>query len=214
MPAHAEATVSFRFAFDTAELVIGPSQVANIPIYLEEVRTDGSSSLLVAEQGLAGFGIRASFDVAGDQFSFTSASVNELSFYGPSDPLFGPVISVGSNAVTMIGFATGPGVTGSEVSPQVRRLLLGSLSVRGGSTEGQTARIILGDRSSLTEDNVLWESFDTIDADLSTDDRSSDSQPFSRRTRGSAWMLELEPSHASSAMRFLLNPKTCMRAAT
>jgi hypothetical protein len=170
MPAHAEATVSFRFAFDTAELVIGPSQVANIPIYLEEVRTDGSSSLLVAEQGLAGFGIRASFDVAGDQFSFTSASVNELSFYGPSDPLFGPVISVGSNAVTMIGFATGPGVTGSEVSPQVRRLLLGSLSVRGGSTEGQTARIILGDRSSLTEDNVLWESFDTIDADLSTDE--------------------------------------------
>lgn len=136
LTAAAQASVEYAYVTDQSTYVTTPGDTVTVDVYIQETVTGGSSSTLVAEDGLFG---------AGAQIATTatpgSAEITSLTLNTGSDP-FTQFFDNGGNtalgaASTVLDLTASLADTdapqGPEISPGIRRILLGTLIITAGT---------------------------------------------------------------------------------
>jgi len=162
--------VTYRYALDRGGYEALPNGDVTLRVYLEEVTTGGTTSLLVSENGLSSAAFKIErLTPAPSQPSriidATSIATNTTDFAPVGDPIFGPAITVAatSDNATVLVFANAGGVTGTAVSPGVRRIWIANVTLRAGTIAGQTSSFRISDYDDAGDDTITWNSFLVLD---------------------------------------------------
>ena len=169
--AHADPTYSYFYVAGQASYTAAPNATLTVPLYLEEVSTD-SSSLLGSEGGLSAAGVSVAVSGAGPtQITGIAGNVGT-----PPAGFDGTPVTTASTSTTasLLENTDITATTGVAAGPQangVSLLLLGSLTVRTGSTTGQTTFVV--SPYSSTSGNTFT-NLDAYDLDNSSDPSNPD----------------------------------------
>lgn len=151
----ARAAVVLEFVTPATSYSLQPSATTTIPIFLRETLTDGSTSILVAENSL--FSALARVIRSGVEPSnpaTVTAALGDVGFNGFDDSEI-----QNSGALALIGgsrrFSTPPGPPIITDSTTVRRVAIGTIDIQAGSVGGQTTTFTLGDRPSFGDTLTL-----------------------------------------------------------
>jgi hypothetical protein len=161
--------VSFSFVWGQDVVSVEPLAKIAVPLYLREVVTGGSASLLLSENGLGSAGVSVTrqpmLPSSPARIAPNGVGVNTVDFFDSSDPVFGPEIFISGSGDLgrFLVFTRNAGVTGEVVSPGVRQVLLGTIEFIGGSVDGQTTVFTAGDYEAFSSDTVTWQNFLTLD---------------------------------------------------
>lgn len=137
----ASGAVIYTYVADVSNVTLSPGQVSSISLYLVETTTGGSTSALVSEEGLFGSYVDVTYlpgvpSLASPSF-ISGLSPNTTDFNDPSSPesSLSPAFAY-LRQITDVLAPSGP--TGTEISPGVRQVYLGSVTVTGGTSGGVT----------------------------------------------------------------------------
>ena len=154
----ARADVLYSFVTDQAAYDVAADGTVSVDVYLQETLTGGSSSELVAQNGLF------SFDVAVDVMSapidpaaVTASAVN-ADFNGEVNNV-PPMIVIANRD---FGFSEPDGVQPTMIDATTYRVLLATFTIEGGSLLGETTSFSVADyENPLTqgadENTLYWD---------------------------------------------------------
>jgi hypothetical protein len=135
-----------------------------MPIYLAELATDPDASLLVSKTGLAcaGFLIQRTGTSLSRPVVIAGLADEPVQFNDPG----GPTITVGNEVASLFEMrdtGSSGGAMADETFPGsgIRRVLLGNVTLRPGSTKGEVTTFQVS-RSALDTTNT-WTSFTSLD---------------------------------------------------
>lgn len=153
--AHAE--LIYRYVFDRPVYTVAPGETVLVNTFLQETVTGGDTSRLATE-GLIGAGVRVRFDIPPAPGS--PAQVLNLSDILPNTADFDDAIfqftdlAPGSLAeLTEVVDLASPPVLGTELTPGIFRVFLGSFRFTAGSALGEVTTVSALD-SPRTEDTI------------------------------------------------------------
>jgi len=146
----ARADSQFAWQAVPASSHLLPGQTTEVSLYLTETFTDGTSRFL-DEQGLSQVGLTIERQATGsaDPASILDFALN-LTDFGSSPPVAGDAAGAVVNLQTPFLATSGP--VGQLIDPGVRRVLLLTLTVEAGDSEGTT-------RFDLRDDPAFDETF-------------------------------------------------------
>ena len=138
----------FYIGGQTAYTGVTPGSTINVPLYLEEVNSDGSTnSLLSNEDGLFAAGVSVAFfsSSGGAATTITGVSANAGSpTTGFDDILDQSHTSSAAAVLEQVNFSDSHGVAPGSQTNGVSDAFLGTLSLQASSTPGQTTTFTVG----------------------------------------------------------------------
>ena len=190
----ASTAVEWRLVVPRTSYNVREGIMLRIPVMLEERVTPPSSSVLVQQQGVFSVGVQMARLNSGAAPSCqlrspTPAVPDAVSFFDFNEGPFAAYANVnasGSEGVLVV-FARDEGVTGSQVAPGIRRVMVGEFLVGATQVTGVPEQFRVGDPSSST-DTLLWVNGQSIDVAIASSTISilvvpgCDSIDFNRNT--------------------------------
>jgi hypothetical protein len=138
----------FYIAGQTAYTGVSSGSTISVPLFLQEVNSDGSTnSLLASEDGLFAAGVSAAFSSSSGSSPTTIAGIGPNSgspTTGFDDILDQSSTSSSAAVLEQINFSDSNGVIGGAQTNGVSNVFLGTLMLQASSTPGQTTTFTVG----------------------------------------------------------------------
>lgn len=140
VPQDGVAAVIYSYGFDQANYPVAPLGTVDVSVYLVETVTGGDVSRWVQEGGLewVQVTVERSAPLPSDPAAIVGAVPNAIDFDDIDSPL---QFDVGDGRADIVAFAdlsASAGPTGQDLNDGQRRVLIMTLTIMGGSVQGQT----------------------------------------------------------------------------
>lgn len=158
--AQAQTTYGYFYvAGQTTYSGVTPGSTINVPIYLEEVNSDGSTnSLLASEEGLFGAGVSVAYASGDASTTITGVSANSGSPPSGFDNILDQTSTAGSAAILEQVNSSDPGVAAGPETNGVSSVFLGTLTLKATANPGQTTTFTVGRYDPVSGNSVTYTS--------------------------------------------------------
>jgi len=168
----AQAALSYDFVTDNnnGNYTVLPNGTATVNIFLRETLTAGSTSLLVAEDGLFSARLQVTRTTSpSDRANITAASRNPTNFNDFNESSSAAEIAAAMGGQAFVGGTRNlDSANGTPIitdSTTVRRVAIGTVTIQGGLVPLQTTTFTMAD-TTLSNDTLTWTTLTSLDSQI------------------------------------------------